>query len=195
MREKYKSRKYCILLYPNEDKTHKKALDFIKLNYDYALIEHNQDKDENGEIKKSHTHIVISFPNAKWNTAIANDLGITINYIEKCRDMDKALEYLIHYNDDTKHQYDIEEVHGSLKYQLKKILLNDGKDENVKAFELIQYIKEYEGYISFTNFAEYACEIGMYDVARRSSYLLGRIIEEHNTKYDYKKKAYNNYEF
>ncbi len=69
--EKYKSRKHCMLLYPLEDATHKKALDYIKLNYDYALIVHNQDLNDNGEIKKAHTHVVLSFPNAKWNTAIA----------------------------------------------------------------------------------------------------------------------------
>lgn len=178
--EKFRSRKFCILLYPKEDKTHKKALEYIKLNYDYAYIDHNQDLNDEGEIKKSHTHIVISFPNAKWNSAIADELGITSNYIEKCRDMDKALEYLIHYNDDTKHQYDIEEVQGNLKSQLKRILLNDDKDENQKAYELMDYIDNYEGYINEMEFFKHACEIGMYDVARRSAYIILRLIDIHN---------------
>lgn len=178
--EKFRSRKFCMLLYPFEDATHKKAIDYIKLNYDYALIEHDQDLNESGETKKSHTHIVVSFANAKWNTAIADELGITLNYIEKCRDMDKALEYLIHYNDDTKHQYDIEEVRGNLKSKLKKILLNDGKDENIKAFELIDYIENYDGPLDEADFFKYACEVGMYDVARRSAYILLRIIDKHN---------------
>ncbi|MCI8670913.1 MAG: hypothetical protein HFI36_02605 [Bacilli bacterium] len=179
--EKFRSRKMCLLLYPLEDESHKKAVDFIKLNYDYALIEHNQDKTEEGELKKSHTHIVVSFSNAKWNTAVAEELGITDNYIEKCRDMEKALEYLIHYNDDTKHQYDIEEVQGNLKSKLKKILLNDGKDENQKAYELFDYIDNYDGYIDEMEFFKYACEIGMYDVARRSAYVILRMIDKHNT--------------
>ena len=177
--EKFRSRKMCMLLYP-EDETHKKALEYIKLNYDYAMITHDQDLNEEGEIKKSHTHIVITFPNAKWKTAIADELGITLNYIEKCRSLDNALEYLIHYNDDTKHQYDIEEVQGSLKSQLKKIILNDGKDENVKAYELITYIENYDGPIDEGDFFKYSCEVGMYDVARRSAYILLRIIDKHN---------------
>lgn len=178
--EKFRSRKFCLLLYPNEDKTHKKALAYIKLNYDYALIVHDKDTNENNEIKKAHTHIVVSFLNAKWNTALAEELGITSNYIEKCRDMDKALEYLIHYNDDTKHQYDIELVQGNLKTQLKKILLNDGKDENQKAYELMDYIENFEGYIDEMEFFKHACEVGMYDVARRSAYILIRLIDRHN---------------
>ena len=64
--EKFRSRKFCLLLYPNEDKTHKKALEYIKLNYDYALIVHDKDTNENNEIKKAHTHVVVSFSNAKW---------------------------------------------------------------------------------------------------------------------------------
>lgn len=178
--EKFRSRKFCLLLYPNEDKTHKKALDYIKLNYDYALIVHDKDTNENNEIKKAHTHIVVSFPNAKWNTALAEELGVTSNYIEKCRDMDKALEYLIHYNDDTKHLYDIDLVQGNLKTQLKKILLNDGKDENQKAYELMDYIENFEGYIDEMEFFKHACEVGMYDVARRSAYILMRLIDRHN---------------
>lgn len=188
--EKFRSRKFCMLLYPKEDKTHKKALEFIKLNYDYAFIEHNQDKNEEGEIKKSHIHVVISFPNAKWNTAIAEELGITPNYIEKCRDMDKALEYLIHYNDDTKHQYNIEEVQGNLVSKLKKILLNDGKDENQKAYELMDYIENYDGYIDEMKFFKYACEIGMYDVVRRSSYIFIRLIDNHNKNLDFRRLDY-----
>lgn len=167
-------------MYPLEDETHRKAIEFIKLNYDYALIVHDKDKDEEGRVKKSHTHVIISFPNAKWNTAVAEELSITSNYIEKCRDMDKALEYLIHYNDDSKHQYDIEEVQGNLKAKLKKILLNDGKDENTKAFELMDYIDNFEGYIDEMEFFKYACEIGMYDVARRSAYIMLRLIDKHN---------------
>lgn len=179
--EKFRSRKMCMLLYPLEDETHKKALEFVKLNYDYALIVHDKDEDENGEMKKSHTHVIVSFPNAKWNTAIAEELGIAPNYIEKCRSLDNALEYLIHYNDDTKHQYDIEEVQGNLKQKLKQILLNDGKDENIKAYELMDYIENCDGYIDEMEFFKHSCEIGMYDVARRSAYILMRLIDKHNT--------------
>lgn len=178
--EKFRSRKFCMLLYPLEDESHKKALDFIKLNYDYAMIEHNQDLNDQGEVKKTHVHVVVSFGNAKWNTALAEELGIKLNYMQKCRSLSNALEYLIHYNDEQKHQYSIDDVQGNLKSQLKKILENDGKDENQKALELINYIDQHQGLIDESKFFKYACEIGMYDVARRSAYILIRMIDRHN---------------
>lgn len=183
--EKFRSRKFCILLYPEEDETHKKALEYIKLNYDYALIVHDKDKNEVGELKKSHTHVVIATANAKWNTALSEELGIGENYIEKCRAFDNALEYLIHYNDDTKEQYDISEVKGPLKTKLEKILANDGKDENQKAEELIDFIRTYPGTLDEYVFIKYCCSLGMWDVFRRASYVFIRLIDKHNQHIDY----------
>ena len=44
---------WCLVLYPNEDPTHKQAIEIIKENYSYALIEHNSDINEDGQLKKS----------------------------------------------------------------------------------------------------------------------------------------------
>lgn len=174
----------CLILYPDEDITHKKALEFIKLNYDYAYIVHDKDYNELGVIKKSHVHIIVSFHNAKWNTAFAEEIGISENYIQSIRNYENCLEYLIHYNDLDKHQYDISEVKGSLKDKLIRFLNNDEKDENEKCIELIQYIENYKGFISVTQFSYYCCSIGMWDVFRRASYLYLRIIDEHNSEYE-----------
>lgn len=181
--EKFRSRKMCMLLYPNEDETHRKALEYIRLNYDYASIVHDKDVNiETGEIKKEHTHVVVSFSNAKWNTAFAEEIGITENYIQSIRSFESCLEYLIHYNDDTKYQYDIEEVQGSLKNKLKKFVINDNKDENEKCLELIEYIDSYYGYLSIKDFSLYCCSVGMWDMFRRASGIYLSIIQEHNSK-------------
>ena len=174
----------CLLLYPEEDITHKKAIEYIKTNYDYALIVHDKDfYSDTGEIKKSHTHLVVKFNNAKWNTAIAKELGITTNYIQNCRNFNLALNYLIHYNDDTKYQYSIDEVQGNLKKKLEKIIKNDNKDENDKLLELINYIENYNGIIEESEFMKYSANIGMWDVARRSTIWFLRLIEKHNYLY------------
>lgn len=178
--EKYRSRKFCFILYPHEDERHKKAFEFIKLNYDYACIEHNRDRKKDGTIKNSHTHVIISLPNAKWNTALAEEIGITENYMERCRNLEGALEYLIHYNDDSKEQYSIDEVQGPLKKKLKKLVLNDGKDENEKVEELIEFIDNTTIELSETQFIRYACSLGYYDVIRRSSAWFIRILDRHN---------------
>lgn len=179
---KFRSRKFCMLLYPLEDETHRRAIEYIKLNYDYALIVHDLDKNEEGEYKKSHTHVVLSASNAKWNTALASELGIELNYIQNCRSYNNALEYLVHYNDDTKHQYSLDNVQGTLKTKLKRILANDGKDESTKAYELMDFINNYDGHLSLKQVCDYACELGYWDVVRRGSYLFIRLIDEHNSE-------------
>ena len=182
MNSKFKSRNFCILLYPLEDISHFQALEYIKLNFDFAFIEHNEDFDKNGEIKKSHTHVVLQFSNAKWNTALAEEIGISLNYIERCRSLENALDYLIHFNDDTKHQYSIDLVQGSLKSKLLKYIKNCGKDENEKILELLDYILDTKTLISFSSLSRYVCSLGYWDIFRRSSYILIKIVDEHNFK-------------
>ncbi len=178
--ETFKTRKFCILLYPDEDKTHHSALEFIKLNYDYAYIIHDKDKDEKGNIKKSHTHVILSFTSAKYNTALAKELNISLNYIQRCRSLENALEYLIHFNEENKFQYDIENVHGTLKQKLVREISKANKDENEKVFELIEYIENYNGYLYCTNFSKYCASVGMWDVYRRAGGIFNEIIKEHN---------------
>lgn len=172
----YRSRKFCILLYP-EDNTHIEALEFIKNHYDYAYILHDKDWDKNGEIKKEHYHIVINCPNAIWNTALSVKLGIEINYIQNCRNYDLALNYLIHMNDDTKHQYDIEEVKGTLVEKIKKALNNDDVAEDEKVMIMINYLESTQD-LSFKSFVIYACNNGYYDVFRRSATIFIKLLDE-----------------
>lgn len=169
-----------MLLYP-DDKNHAKALKFIKNNYDHAMILHNKDLKQ-GELKKEHYHIVLEFPSAKWNTALAKELNIAINYIQQCRNLENSLNYLIHYNEPEKFQYSLDDVSGNLKKKLEKAIKNDGKDESDKVTELIQYIEEYKGYLTLTNFSKYCSSVGYWDVFRRSGVIFIKILEENNNK-------------
>lgn len=188
--KKYRSRKHFLLLYP-DDVSHVEALKIIKNNYDYAMILHNKDL-KNGELKKEHYHIVLEFPSAKWNTAIAKELSITENYIQQCRSLENSLNYLIHYNEPEKFQYPIDEVTGNLKKKLEKAIKNDGKDESDKVTELIHYIEDYKGYLTLTNFSKYSASVGYWDVFRRSGVIFIKIIEEKNIKMrkEFDKKDY-----
>ena len=170
------------MLYPLEDKTHHEALEYIKLNYDCAYIVHDKDVNEvTGEIKKSHTHVVIRCDNAKWNTALSKDIGLVENYIQDCRSYKNALMYLIHYNDDTKEQYDIDCVQGSLKKKLRQILESDDKTEHEKASEIIDWIYMQDHELFISDLARYSISVGMWDVFRRAQYIFTSIMAEHNT--------------
>ena len=191
--EKYRSRVHMLLLYPDNE-LHAEALNKIPKSYDYAMILHDKDTwtedDEKknpyhkaGTFKKPHYHVVLRFNQAKWSTAICKELNIEHNYIEDVKRFDNALQYLIHYNDTDKAQYNIEEVQGNLKAKLVESINKVEKSEGEKVVELIEFIKEYDGKLSVTEFASYCAMNGYWSEFRRSGAIFCKMIDEHNEQY------------
>lgn len=178
--EKFRSRRFCLLLYTSEDDTHIKALEYIKNNYEnYAYIVHDKDTNKDNELKKAHTHVVLEFNNARWSSSLAEELGILPNYLQNCKNFEKALDYLIHFNDDTKYQYSIDEVKGNLKKQLIKQMNSFNKDENEIVKEIIEMINNSD-LIDVSTFVKIMCDWGYYSYFRRSLGLFLRLIDNHN---------------
>lgn len=187
---KFKDRKYVAVLYP-EDPTHVAAMEKLKSGgYDYAAILHDSDvyeedgKDhEKGELKKPHWHIVIRFsPNALWNTAVAKDLGIEANYLEKCRNMNCSLLYLVHRDNPEKYQYDLAQVFGSdaMISVLSKLLTEE--DEGLRVLSIVKMVEDEPGIISPTEMLKKACKDGYYGEFRRMGMWSHIIIQEHNDR-------------
>lgn len=180
--EKYRSRVHMLLLYP-ENEQHRKAVEKIEQTYDYAMILHNRDVTDEGEQKKEHYHIVLRFNQAVWSTAICKELGIEHNYIENVKRFDNALQYLIHYNDNEKAQYSIDEVKGNLKQKLVESINKIEKSEGEKVIDLIDYIEKQPQRISIKQFANYCASQGYWSEFRRSATIFIKIIEEHNARF------------
>lgn len=182
--EKFRDRKFCLLLYP-DDPIHMEALARIESSYDYAYVLHDKDViEESGEIKKAHYHVVlISGKNAIWSSALAKELGIEVNYIQLCRNVDRALEYLIHFNEEEKYQYSIEDVKGTLKARLNQLINCTNKSESDKVSELIEFIETYDGHLTISTFSKHCASVGMWDVFRRAGTIFIKIIDEHNYKF------------
>lgn len=177
-----KSRVYCLLLYPDCE-AHMQALAVIQRSYDYALILHDRDKLENGEMKKSHYHVVVRFTQARWASAICKELGIEENYIEKARSFPNALMYLVHFNDSDKEQYGIDEVKGTLQSRLKQEVSKIDKTEGEKVLELIDYIDSIAEPIPYNELIRYCADNGYFSELRRSAVLWVKALEEHNSKF------------
>ena len=178
---KYRSRVHMILLY-TDNENHMKAYEIIQKTYDYASIIHNKDVTEDGELKKEHIHVVVRFSQAKWSSAICKELGIDERFIEDVKKFDNALQYLIHYNDKDKAQYDINEVKGNLKSKLIESINKVEKNEGEKVSELIDFIQSNSEPITITDFAKFCALNGYWAEFRRSGAIFCKIIEEHNQR-------------
>lgn len=174
------------MLYPLEDPTHQAALDKIINEFDcqYAYINHDKDLDDDDNLKKAHTHVVLSFKNPRWSTKLAEDLGITINYIKDCEFINKALTYLIHLNEIDKFQYSIDEVHGPLRDKLVKIYKKLNQvDDDIAFNEIREYIVNTQRFIRYSEVAKFVLDNNYFGAYRRSYYVLRDMIYEHNNKY------------
>ena len=178
--EKYRSRTHLLELYPDNE-SHCEALEKIKKSYDCAYILHDKDVKDDGTPKKPHWHVVLRFPNAKWNSSLADELGIEERFTEEPRSFDNSLLYLIHFNDSDKFQYDVDDVKGSIKKRVKELINKSNKSEGEKVFELIEFIDNYEDRLSVKDFARFCASNGYWAEFRRSGMIFCKIIEEHNS--------------
>lgn len=176
---KLRSRLWNVLLYL-DDPSHVFAMELIRANFNYVAILHDKDSDENGELKKPHLHVILKFTQARWNTALADELGIKLNYMEKTGSWDSSARYLLHDGCDDKFQYDASELEGPLVPAVMKLLAND--DENIRLMKILDLMNG-EGFLTLTQFTRMCCEAGLYADWRRMGYLGVRILDEHNLIY------------
>ena len=182
MSDKFRSRLYVAVLYP-EDETHVACMEKLNTNgYNFAAILHDkdlyEDGDHKGELKKPHWHIVLRFKNAVWNTAVAKELGITANYLESCKDQDSSLLYLVHYGKEDKAQYDYEEVFGPMRLKLATLLADT--DEGTRVLSIVDIVESSPGPIGTSELLKKAVAAGLYADLRRMGHLATCLVREHN---------------
>ncbi len=186
--DRIKTRTYCLVLYPNEDPSHSHALDTIACNgYSYCAIEHNYDTydaydnvDESliGHLKKSHVHVVLRLKSPRYREPLAEELGIKPNYLEPCRDSKGAMLYLLHEGYPNKYQYDIENVYGTLKHEVAKLLVNE--DEGSRVLKVLDLLDSMPVPCTYRKLLVAVCENGMYGDFRRMGSGIKTLLDEHN---------------
>lgn len=175
-----KSRLWNVLLYP-DDPTMVTALDYIRKNLDFVGVLHDKDVDDNDHVKKAHYHIILKFPQARYASAIAKELNIKDNYLEKTGSWTRSAVYLLHLNDDTKYQYKPDELFGPLAPDVHK-LYHQRQDEGARVCELIELFESVEFVLTYTLAVRLACKNGLYAEFRRMGYGVKFILDEHNAK-------------
>lgn len=79
---------------------------YTQADYDKRLKKDGEPPDfKPGDLKKPHVHFVCQFPNARYFSGIAKELGVPVNTIRKVNNLYKAYVYLWHMLDPDKYQY------------------------------------------------------------------------------------------
>lgn len=188
--EKIKSRCWVMVLYP-DDPSHVECMSTLAQGgYTYAAILHDKDtwedgENENhkaGETKKPHWHVVLRTLNPRWRDSVADELGIKPTYLERCRDRNAALLYLVHEGYSQKYQYDVNDVLGPLAVNLAKLLVDD--DEGQRVVTIVNMIDQSPGRVGYREILLKACNAGLYGEFRRLGSGVKWLIDEHNEDFE-----------
>lgn len=130
-----------IILYP-DNQEHLLALDYIKHNFEnYIYILHDKDLDDDGNIVKPHIHCILKFQNQRNISTLSKKLNVEENLFYVIKSFNGQLRYLIHFDDDDKHQYDVSEVKGTLFMLSKfKLAIKGSQDETSEVSMIYEFI-------------------------------------------------------
>lgn len=201
-RETDKSRDFRILLYP-ENKEHALANMQIQLcHYNAVGILHDRDRyiddviDEEtgellhakGDLKKEHYHYLITFRNPRYISGVATELGIEENLIQFCdRSRDSYVEYILHWKESGKFQYDVNDLVGNLAGECKNRILSI--PVTLQFNEFVLFIQKHYGVIKYSDVYKFAYENGYVGAFLRYTSAIERFISEHNERYYLKERG------
>ena len=168
---------FAMVLYKDSTSyDYKKIIKYIEKNYKYyAYIEHDKDEED----KKKHTHVLVHFDNKRYNTGVAKELNIPSNYVVNAN-LIPYLRYLIHFDDEEKHQYSVDEVHGSLVPRLKEVISSNKKTESEMVSFIMSFIFEFTGFLTITDLSQFVIQNGCYSAFRRNYTFFKDLVLDHN---------------
>lgn len=181
---KIRSRQCLFVLYPESQQ---EQIEYCQQNLPCAWALHDKDvyehddkdgKYKKGDPKKPHMHFVCKFPNARWFSAIAKEIGVPENTINRCNNLYKAYVYLWHELAPEKYQYDPSIV-GFHEFDVPSEHVGISAEED----EQIKLLLEMPSFDSFYEMSRWVYENGCW-ASFRSNYSMWRdIFLESRTKY------------
>ena len=114
-----KSRNFSCVLYGNIHNLEDFVNNAETIPRAYAYIVHDKDILDNGDLKRLHIHLILCYSNARSIDSVEKSLLEYMNknelehqnvFIEPCRNVKSAFDYLIHKNNKDKYQYSLDDV-------------------------------------------------------------------------------------
>lgn len=137
-----------------------------------AYITHDQDVNEQGELKKPHIHWVGRRYSPSVISAVSNAIKVPENDIEYCKSFKASLRYLVHADSKDKFQYDPDTVTANFPYV--ECLKN--KIEAMKARMIFNYI--HENVCTIDSLAAWSLDNDCWSEFRRNWALWSSLIRE-----------------
>lgn len=207
-RDKRRTRTAMIELYPDSVQD-MKFLYYLVSNgkYPYEACFHNRDiflddkePDENGngghkkgQRKKPHIHVVLCFPNARTNSAVAKEFNLNCHFVKMFSSRSEALCYLTHkYEGCFKYPYTLEDCYGTLGTEMSEELFKV-QDKYERFDRVKRFIFENDTPIDIDDVYEFCKENYCLDVVRSQRGLLNDLIKAHDKKV-YKSRRQTDYE-
>lgn len=165
-----------IILY-KDDVLYKDIMQRLE-EYEYAKITHDLDVNDDGTIKKEHTHVVIKTSQISLST-LAKHLQIKENYIAIKRNLKFAVRYLWHKDQPLKHQYAYEAV----ETNNKKWLDWYGEGE-ISARTVIEAIEEFKPK-TYKELCYILSDLGLFGTFRQAQTIFIEVWKEIKNTYGY----------
>lgn len=118
----------------------------------------------------------MQFSNAVYCFPLAEQLGISPNYLQSSPNLAQALTYLVHFGYPNKTQYEQSEVSGPLANRLGKYLITE--DEGERVLQIVEMIDSSPS-PTYREILIKACKAGLYSEFRRLGYGVKMLLEEH----------------
>lgn len=158
--------------------------------YPYAYCIHDRDTKEDGTPDKPHCQSLIRIPNGKTVSAFAKAFNLKENLCQGLSSYVSYAVYLVHADFDSqvagKFRYDSDEVKGSLREEIIRIIDNSrdirqakSKEDDSNIITILNYIESCE-YLSVSDLVRWCCASGLYSVFRRAGNIVMSCLREHN---------------
>lgn len=185
---------FTLVIYEDDEKfdEQKEALLNEK---DSIFCRHDQDVDDDGNLKKPHFHYVLKLKNACTISALSKRVGVSENMIEPVKkSLNGCLKYLVHFGCDDKFQYDVSSVISNSDKLLRRFqdLVSKETSETEKVINIQDYIEQATDYVDLAFLGRYVQKINMWDAFRRNMMYFIKLVDNHNARISAKKYHLDN---
>ena len=123
---------WTIEVYPDSAKENWER-DLIGMKYAISPL-HNEDKNDDGTIKKPHWHVVIYFPNKAYLKEVQElSFGLSkVKYVQPVKNICGMIRYLVHMDNPEKAQYKIKDIKTSGGFDINQYLRTSADDFEIQ---------------------------------------------------------------